>query len=147
MRFRVIAVAMAVLLAPVAGVSSGQVSTRVRKSELESLPFIVTPLKIVITKFKASRIFDDTSAGQIEMTVENTSTGFSTFYPQRFSLVGSDNEQVDLLYVENLNERFPTADRRIAPSAHIEESYRLTDKVRLPARLYYDDKLLAVITD
>jgi len=36
-------------------------------------------------------------------------------------------------------------DRRIAPGARVKESYSLSGKVRLPIRLYYDEKLLAEI--
>jgi len=38
-------------------------------------------------------------------------------------------------------------DRRIAPGAHIKEIYTLNGKVRLPARIYYDEKLLTEIAD
>jgi hypothetical protein len=37
--------------------------------------------------------------------------------------------------------------KRIGPKAKISNRYELTDKVRLPARLYYEDKLLATIIE
>lgn len=45
------------------------------------------------------------------------------------------------------NESFRPSDIRLAPGAHVKVSYRLTDSVKLPARLYYDDRLLAVISE
>jgi len=36
-------------------------------------------------------------------------------------------------------------DTRIAPKARIKRSYALTNYMELPARLYYEDKLLATI--
>lgn len=118
---------------------------RIRTSELERTPLTAGPLKITLTQFRGS--FLKIGNGLVETLVENTSTGFTTFSPQRLSFVGSDNNQADVLAIGTGDRHWPAVDRRIAPGAHIKEIYTLNGKVRLPARLYYDDKLLAVITD
>jgi hypothetical protein len=119
---------------------------RVRTSELERTPLAAGPLKITLTQFRGS--FLKVGNGSVEAQVENTSTGFSTFSPQRLSFVGSDNKQTDVLAIGQSGDRYwPAMDRRIAPGAHIKEFYALNGKVHLPARIYYDEKLLAEIVD
>ena len=95
--------------------------------------------------------------GSIDVEVENASSGFETFSPQRFSLVDRDNVQVNVMApkrnsyrtVPPYDPRIPSSplDRRIAPGARVKESYSLTGKVHFPIRLYYDEKLLAEIIE
>lgn len=118
---------------------------RIRTSELERTPLTAGALKIRLTQFRGSVL--KIGYGSVEAQVENTSTGFTTFSPQRLSFIGSDNNQADVLAIGTGDRYFPAMDRRIAPGAHIREIYTLNGKVRLPARCYYDEKLLAVITD
>ena len=93
----------------------------------------------------------------MEVEVENSSTGFETFSPQRVSLVDRDNVQVNVMApkrssyrtVPPYDPRIPTGplDRRIAPGARVKENYSLTGKAHFPIRLYYDEKLLAEIVE
>lgn len=118
---------------------------RIRTSELDRTQLTAGPLKITLTQFRGS--FLKIGGGSVETEVENTSTEFTVFSPQRLSFVGNDNHQADVLAIQSGDRFWPAVDRRIAAGARIKEFYALNSKVRLPARLYYDEKLLAVITD
>jgi hypothetical protein len=144
MRFNSSTLFVLLLLVPVFVAADEQPSVRVHLSELDRTPLIAGPLKITLTKFKGS--FLKVGGGYVEIRVENTSTEFATFSPQLLSFV-SNNDQVDILFMMYGEQLLPPQDRRIVPGARIKEEYRLNGKVRFPARLYYRDKLLAVITD
>ena len=128
---------------------------RMRVSDLDKTPIVATPLKIRITKLRAS--FLKVGSGSIEVEVENIGTGFETFSPQRLSLINNDNVQINIVGTRHnyyrtappYDPRMATGplDRRIAPGARIKESYSLSGKVHLPMRLYYDEKLLAEIVE
>ena len=142
------------LLIPLCAIADDQ-PARVRVSELEKTPIAAGPLKIRITKLKGS--FMKFGNGSIEVEIENPTTGFETFSPQRLALVDRDNEQVNVMApkrnfyrtVPPYDPRIPTSplDRRIAPGARVKESYSLTGKAHFPIRLYYDEKLLAEIVE
>ncbi|HXG66002.1 MAG TPA: hypothetical protein VNO70_12945 [Blastocatellia bacterium] len=139
----------AILFIPMMGLLtdaySQQPPLRVRKYELPRTPFIAGPLKITLIDFRGS--FLKLSPGFIEAQVENTSTQFATFSPQRLSFVDKDNDQSDILGVGFGEHLLPAPVRTLAPGARMKQAYALTDKVHLPARLYYDEKLLAVIAE
>ena len=59
--------------------------------------------------------------------------------------VSEDSQSLEARH--NYDEYVPAGEVRIAPGARVEDMYRLKIKVRLPARMFYDDKLLVVITD
>jgi hypothetical protein len=142
------------LLIPLCAVADDQ-PVRVRVSELEKTPIAAGPLKIRITRLRGS--FLKFGNGSIDVEVENDSTGFQTFSPQRLALVDRDNEQVNVMSpkrgshrtVPMYDPRVPTSplDRRIAPGARVKESYSLTGKAQFPIRLYYDEKVLAEIVE
>ena len=87
MRSSLFALAVALLI-PLCAVADDQ-PVRVRVSELEKTPIAAGPLKIRITKLRGSFLKFGNSS--IEVEVENGSTGFETFSPQRLALV--DREQ------------------------------------------------------
>ncbi|MEK6285124.1 MAG: hypothetical protein AABO57_05235 [Acidobacteriota bacterium] len=128
---------------------------RIRVPDLDKTPIAAGPLKIRITKLKGS--FMKVGNGSIEVEVENGSTGFESFSPQRLSLINKDNLQINVVgarrssyrTVPPYDPRMPSGplDRRIAPGARIKETYSLSGKVHLPMRLYYDEKLLAEIVE
>jgi hypothetical protein len=127
---------------------------RIRVSDLDKTPIAAAPLKIRITKLRTS--FLKLGSGSIEVEVENIGTGFETFSPQRLSLINKDNIQINVVgsrhsyrTVPPYDPGMPTSplDRRIAPGARVKETYSLSGRVHLPIRLYYDEKLLAEITD
>src|SRR5262249_25948057 len=128
---------------------------RIRVSDLEKTPIAAGPLKIRITKLRAS--FLKLGSGSIEVEVENASTGFETFSPQRLSLINKDSIQINIVAGRHSYYRtippyepkvpLPPLERRIAPGARIKETYSLSGKLRHPIRLYYDEKLLAEIVE
>jgi hypothetical protein len=153
MRSTLLAVVLALLI-PLGAVADDQ-PTRIRVPDLEKTPIAAGPLKIRITKFRGS--FMKVGNGSIEVEVENISTGFETFSPQRLSLINNDNVQINVVgakhgYYRNAPQYDPRIsigplDRRIAPGARIRETYSLSGKVHLPMRLFYDEKLLAEIAE
>lgn len=134
-----------VLLVTLVASASDQPTIRVRTSDLSRTALTAGPLKITLAQFRGS--FLKIGGGSVEAQVENTATEFITFSPQKLSFVGSDNSQADVLAIQSGEHYWPAVERRIAPGARIKEFYALNGKVRLPARLYYDEKLLAVISD
>lgn len=148
MRSRLIIPVIVVLLVPFFAMAGGQISTRVRKSELKDVPFLAgNSIKITITRLYQGYLRTETGDPEMELQVENLSTSFVTFSPRHLSFVGSNNRQVDILAVQVIKESYPAVDRRLALGAHIKDTYRLSDKLSLPARLYYEEKLIALITD
>ena len=147
MHYRLLTSMMVLILVPFF-VSAGQApATRVRASELSQSPFIVDSIKLTFTKFNKDGLLGF-GHGSIELRVENVSSTFTTFSPQRLSLVGSDNEQANVLGIPVGNDNIiPAEDRKIAPFARMKEYYGLTGKLQLPARLYYDEKLLGIIAE
>lgn len=147
MRYRLLTSMMVLLFVPFF-VAAGQApATRVRASELGQMPFIVDSIKLTFTKFNRDGLLG-LGHGSIELRVENMSSAFTTFSPQRLSLVGSDNEQANVLGVPVGNDNIiPAEDRKIAPFARMKEYYVLTGKLQLPARLYYDEKLIGIIAE
>jgi len=124
----------------------GQVtSTRVRTADLDRTPFTAGPLKITLTQFRGS--FLKIGNATVEVQVVNTASEFTSFSPQKLSFLGSNNNQADVLAIQAGDKYWPAQDRRIAPGGRTKEFYALNDKVRLPARLYYDEKLLAEIVE
>jgi hypothetical protein len=143
MRSSLFAIALALLI-PLGTVADDQ-PARIRVSDLDKTPIAAGPLKITLTRFRGS--FLKIGGGSVEALVENTSTEFTVFSPKRLSFVGSDDNQSGVLAIQSGDRYWPAVDRSIAPAARIKEFYALNSKVQLPARVYYDEKLLAVITD
>ena len=132
-----------VLLVALAASGQDQRVTRVRIAELGRAPFAAGPLKITLTQFRPS--FLKIGGASVEVQVVNTATTFMTFSPKRLTFLGSDNNQADVLAIQSGDHYWTAEDRRIAPGAQTKEFYALNGKVQLPARVYYDDTVLAEI--
>jgi hypothetical protein len=147
MKSRTLFATALILLTPLVVLAFQAQANRMRRAELRGRPFTAGPLKITIISFGHGFISfgikaDPRYIEPIQVEVENTSDEFTTFVPQRLSFVDRDNRQADIqgLICQQL-------ERRIAPKANIKDWYDLTSRVRLPARLYYDGKLLATIIE
>jgi hypothetical protein len=84
----------------------------------------------------------------IEVEIHNTSDTPVVFNPFRLSFVKADGRQVDVLSVPLWGEH--TADAHeilVLPKAHIRQHYFMNGRINLPAKLYYDGKLLAEIVN
>lgn len=130
---------------------------RISPSNLEKTPLSAGPLKIRVAKLNRSSVLGH-GRGHIEVEVENTSASPVTFYPQRLTLVNRNNIQVNVIAprrnyyyraVPPYDPRMPATllEIRITPGARIKEVYSLSGKIQLPARLFYDDKLLTEIIE
>lgn len=136
-----------------------QSTDRVRKSDLKKHPFAAGDLTLTVSLFRPHMrdpLTFSRSAGQIQISVENPSARGVEYSPSVLTLVGSDDRQVNLrgrmqtgifLPAGEGDRLDPLQTRTVAPQAKLKEFYQLTDPVRLPARLYYGDRELAVITD
>lgn len=144
MRSKLIALAIAVIFILTSSVA-GDEPDRIRKSELDTHPFTVGELKITITRFRTGSLL---TRAAIRVRVENTSGSAATFNPQRLSFVISSNRQINVRGQRRQGDRFVFVQpREIAPGAYIKEIYDLDGRVHLPARLFYEGKELALITD
>lgn len=147
MKSRTLSAAAMILLTPLVVLAFQAQAEQVRKGKLESKPFIRGPLKITLMSFDR---FDG-----IRVEVENMSDDFTIFDPRRLSFIDEDNNQVDILGARVAIEVGTSVGitvinaevTRIAPKTRIKRSYRLTNYMLLPARLYYEDKLLATIIE
>jgi len=145
MRPRLLASHLPILILPFLTLAGDQPPARVRESELSRSPLFVGSLKITIQSIRGrSSLYISSS---VEVQTENTSTVFTIFSPHRLSFVDGENRQIDVLAIARQGGDIAAVERRIAPGAHINETYALNGKVHLPARLYYDEKLVAVIAD
>ena len=155
MRSKLLLLSTIALILPICVAAENQ-TPQIPASQLDKIQITVGPLKFRITRLRGSVL--KIGNGQIELEVENASSEFQTFYPQRISLINKDNSQLNTILARTTNyrtslppydPRIPSAltDRRIAPGARVKDIYGLTGKVRLPARLFYDEKLIAVITE
>ena len=145
MRPRLIASLLPVLVLPFLALADDQPPVRVRESELSRSPLFVSSLRITIQAIKGRGAPFISSS--LDVQIENTSSAFTVFFPRRLSFVDGENRQIDVLAIAHQRGDFAAVDRSIAPGAHVKELYALNGRVHLPARLYYDEKLLAVITD
>jgi hypothetical protein len=153
MRSTLFTLALALLIPLCAAADDRPVQIRV--PDLDKTPITARAFKIRITKLSGS--FLKLGNGSIELEVENVSAAFETFSPRRLSLINKDNVQVDIVNARHgdyrslppydPNVRTAALDRRIAPGARIKETYRLSGRLHLPMRFYYDEKLLAEIVE
>ena len=137
---------IAVLLLVIISAANVQSQTpQVRGADLSSTPISAGPLRITIKELKGPGLLG--SPGHVTVLLENTSDAFVTFSPSRLSFVNQDGTQVDVLCTYTSLGYLPAVDHDLAPKAHmkINREYELTDKVELPARLYYDRRLIAEI--
>jgi hypothetical protein len=151
MKSRALSTTAMILLTPLVVLAFRAQAEQVRKGELNSKSFTTGSLKITITSLNMGRI---NANGYIGIEVENTSGDFTTFAPQRLTLIDKNDNQIDIVGqfvgMDRNNGALVVAvgDKRIWPKARITHTYKMTkDTVKLPARLYYEDKLLATIIE
>jgi hypothetical protein len=129
---------------------AGQTPVRqIRRSDLVKTPFQAGPLTITIVDFKTSQLLG-TGVASVGLTVENTSSSFATFSPSQLCFVSKDGTLVDVfgaVMANWPNSAPPTpTDRNMPPATHTRTDYYLSETIDLPARLYYQQKLIAEIT-
>jgi hypothetical protein len=153
MKSRTLSATALILLTPLVVLALQTQADQVRKADLKSKSFTAGPLKITFLSFGRARVGYPGDPRiellhPIQVKVENASDGFTTFNPRRLSFVDKANDQADVRGLgTSLRTLSAAEERRIAPKASITDWYDLTREVRLPARLYYEDKLLATIIE
>ena len=153
MRTTVFTLALALLI-PLCVTADDQ-PVHISVADLNKTPIHAGAFKMRIAKLNGS--FLKFGNGSIELEVENTAASFETFSPRRLSLINRDNVQVNVVYNNHHDNRplppydpnteTAALDRRIAPGARIKETYKLSGRLHLPLRFYYDEKLVAEIVE
>ncbi|HJQ71203.1 MAG TPA: hypothetical protein VKA70_19660 [Blastocatellia bacterium] len=148
MKRKLVTILALIALLP-AGATAQDQPERIRRGEIESRTFAVGELKITLKKFWAGSLL---TRGYIEVRAENASSSAVTFNPQRLSFVSKDGKQVNIRGRRQMGPVHPddrhidvAEPREVAPGAYVKEFYELDGRVRLPARLVYEGKELAVI--
>lgn len=142
-RFTLLLVVLVFTLAAVAAASQ---TPKIKEADLEKTPIVAGALRITLLEYRGSFLKIGNASAWIE--VENTADEFVEFSPQLLSLVGKDNRQGDTVGVGGFRREelsWLPVTRKIAPGARIKEQYVFTAKIKHPARLYYDAKLIAEI--
>lgn len=112
----------------------------IREAELSEHPFDVGSLRLTVEKLAVEKIWH---RQYVQIQVENQTDTAVPFEPQLLSLLNSDSEQVDVMGLHG--EWYPTT--KALPGAVLKKGYWLDRKVKFPARLYYDGKELALVTN
>jgi hypothetical protein len=119
---------------------------KIKSGNLDKTTLTSGSLRIRIIKFRGSVL--KIGIGYLGVEVHNASDQFAPYSPSRLSFLNKDFTQVDMLAsIFGGDKLVALRDRRLAPRATIDEYYQLDQKVELPCRLYYEEKLLAEIVD
>lgn len=145
MRFKTVFASTLLLFVLLSTIVGQNPSLRIRASELNRTPIMAGVLKLTFIKFQKSVMLN--GVGYIGARVENTSDDFATFSPQRLLFLNQDKTQVDMLCALLGPEKLALRDYRIAPGANIQVYCQLSNIIRLPVSVYYDEKELAEIVD
>ena len=117
---------------------------------------MVSGLTIIIDKFKSGSVAGhipligwmiSPPTASLTIRIENTTKGFLTYTPAGLVIARNDGNQV-LLAKQRIEGNWrPVEGTNLAPGTHLEVAYYLSDRVTLPAKIYYEQKLLAEITE
>ncbi|HKF58287.1 MAG TPA: hypothetical protein VKJ45_22785 [Blastocatellia bacterium] len=127
-----------------------QPATRIHLSA-QPQPVQCGPLKFTLVEFKSAG-FLRIGEGYTRVEIENTSAEAVNFSPSQLYFVGKDGAEASILGTSRQSARgeahlICATGRMIAPLARIRETYILSEKLRMPADFYYQDKLVATIQD
>ncbi|MGH9759246.1 MAG: hypothetical protein ACREDR_37145 [Blastocatellia bacterium] len=138
------------LLIPFSAATAQSPAPTIRQADLKKTAISAGALRITFTEFKGVKaLFGKTEV--VDFLVENTSSSFVTFSPSRLLFVNEDGTQVDVFAVYYSGRDFagylPAADHDLAPNTHmtLKFDYDLSDRLELPARVFYDHQLIAQI--
>lgn len=108
---------------------------RCRAADLQNHPFQVDGLSVVLRCYRDRKLNGN---WWFDLKVDNTTDGFISFNPQQLSVVNADGRQ------EQLDTDLMVL---IAPGAFISTSYKywFDNDLKMPARIYLGDRLLAEI--
>lgn len=138
-------------LALTAGATPGaaQAPVAIKASDLAGHPFTSGGLTLTITTLDnhvaVGRDVRDTGTGFLILEVANPTERFSAFSPAWLVIVSSDKRQTTPSRERRRTDRVLPTEAHVAPGATIRYEFNLTEQVRLPAKLYYGETLLAEI--
>jgi hypothetical protein len=113
-------------------------SYRCKRSDLRNHPFIIGGLILTINSYTDSKL---NGREWFDLRVENPGNGFLSLHgPSNLFVVNSEGRQEQL----SSDHSF-----LIAPGAFVSLTYQYwnNNKLKLPAKIYFGDKLLAEITE
>ena len=116
-----------------------------RGSQLEGHTFQVNGLLVTVLSYGRGHGLGGTS---LRFHFENPSTQFITIAWQDLAVIGADGEQF-IAHTPG-NQESPVIQVRIAPGAHITQGLFFdgsATRPKLPAKLYFQEQLLAEFTD
>jgi hypothetical protein len=127
--------------------------TKLTIAELNRHRFQVSGLGFTIVDFNeyvavvwAFSTYHSAGVAGITVKVENNSKDFLSFSPAKLIFIGSDGNQATVAEEEFSNRKRLATETQLAPGGRFESKYLLTAGVSLPARIYYEQKLLAEIS-
>ena len=108
-------------------------------TELDLHPIKTGDFSFTISRFKN---------GSFKILIKNLSGTFIPFIPEDMTVLGSDGSQnyITGSFISFPLSWVPPTQIKIAPQAHINLTYQLSDEVKLPARIYYSGKPIAEIS-
>jgi len=143
--------ALLILMSLPGAPAAAQEAAPLRFKEVSSRTFTVSGLEIVILDLTRNQIIGSAprfpGRANVTLRIRNPGDAFATFAPQDLAIVGKTGLQVAPLCELLSAVETEALVHRIAPGAHIEVKYILSDKVQLPARLYLGGKLVAEIQE
>lgn len=123
-------------------------------SDLKRHPFDVAGLTLTVLDFSkkthivwAFSTYLTPGVGGITLQVENKSSTFMVFSPAKLIILGRDGNQATLAKEQFLGEHKPPSETQIAPGGRFTTKYNLSAGVHLPARMFYDQHLLAEVIE
>src|SRR5262249_45125482 len=127
-----------------------QAPPRIRMGDLYRQAIQAGALKITFVEVNSGII----NPGSIKIEVENPEPAPVSFSPTGLYFVRKDGVQASVrgipnyIYIQHREEEIVCApDLMIAPNARIREHYQLSERLQLPVRVYYHDKLMLEIID
>ena len=129
---------------PVQPVSASSEAFKGKSRDLPNHPFLVSGL---ILKLEQGRMFN---GDNLYLQVWNPTAGFSEFHPEDLTITNAENLQVTIgisfggSIVPGYSE-LPVS--HIAPKAYKAITYRSEETLTMPFKIYFEDKLLAEISE
>lgn len=114
-------------------------------SQLEGHAFQVGGLLMTPTSEHLGGLGNST----LELRIENPTAQFATVAWKDLAIVGADGEQFAIKDMWGGNASNPTSEVKIAPGAHLCCAFELvgsTLHVKFPAKVYFENQLLAEVT-
>lgn len=143
---KVIVFGISVILLTCCVGAAAQAPLRIHKSEFSRTAIVAGDLKLTITDISIGA--SPFGMPKMEIEIENIAATAAPFDPQQLSFVRADGHQVEALAIRVFPDILVTPRVfLIISGARLQQSYYMNEKLQLPARMYYQGKLIAEITE